>query len=109
MPSEPDDLKHRFDRLIENLHEVYGISYSDILALSEGKASREPRTELCLVPLQALRNRELGILEALTLHLRDERGMRFSEIAKALDRDPRTIWATYSKARMKLHATTKGK
>jgi hypothetical protein len=99
MSSELEDLKARFERLVENLHSAYGLSYAEILALSAGPVEKER----VLVPLETLRSRELGILESLTLYLRDTRGMRFSEIARALERDPRTIWATYHKAKGKLH------
>ena len=42
-------------------------------------------------------NRKLGILESVVKYLK-ENGLTYHEIAVVLNRDDRTIWATYSKA-----------
>jgi len=49
------------------------------------------------VPLSVFSNRKLGILEAVVKYLK-ENGLTYHEIAVMLDRDDRTIWATYNKA-----------
>ncbi len=46
-------------------------------------------------------SRELGILEATCKYLRENYKMRYSEIAKVLQRDQRTIWVAYKKAQKK--------
>jgi len=42
-------------------------------------------------------NKKLTILEAMIIYLK-EQGLRYTEIAKLLDRDQRNIWTIYSKA-----------
>ena len=42
-------------------------------------------------------NKKLTILEAMIVYLK-EQGLRYTEIAKLLDRDQRNIWTIYSKA-----------
>jgi len=51
---------------------------------------------LVFLPVSIMRNRKLTILESATVYLK-EQGLRYSEIAKLLDRDQRNIWAIYSR------------
>ena len=53
------------------------------------------------VPTSVFRDRNLKVLEALVTYLKEQQGMRYSHIAKLLNRDPRTIWTVYRKAREK--------
>lgn len=53
------------------------------------------------VPVSALARRDLGILESLAVYLKDERGMRYSQIAQVLHRNDRTIWTVYNRAKKK--------
>ena len=41
------------------------------------------------------------MLESITMYLKDEVGMSFKEIAKMLDRNYKTIWTSYQKAKKK--------
>ncbi|MBI4438378.1 hypothetical protein HY640_00430 [Candidatus Woesearchaeota archaeon] len=43
----------------------------------------------------------LSALEAITKFLREEHGLRYSEIASVLNRDERTVWCTYRNASTK--------
>jgi hypothetical protein len=43
------------------------------------------------VPVRVFADREKGVLEAIVLYFRNK-GMRYSEIGRMLDRDTRTIW-----------------
>ncbi len=53
------------------------------------------------IPLAVLSDRSLSVLEAIVEHLHDKKSMSFHEIAVSLNRDDRTIWTCYSRARKK--------
>jgi hypothetical protein len=42
---------------------------------------------------------ELTVFESIVLFLKEERGLRFSEIARLIGRDQRSIWQTYRRLR----------
>ncbi len=47
------------------------------------------------VPLSIFSDREHSIMENLTIELKDKKGMRFVEIARCLNRSPKTVWCFY--------------
>ena len=49
-----------------------------------------------LLPVSIFNNEELGILEAIVKYLKEELNLRFHDIALLLNRNDRTIWATYN-------------
>jgi len=49
------------------------------------------------IPIGIFSNK-LGILESVVKYLKENLNLRYNEIATYLNRDQRTIWATYSKA-----------
>jgi hypothetical protein len=53
------------------------------------------------IPIREFENEKLTILESVIIYLK-EKGMKFSEIAKILERDQRNIWTIYSRAIKKL-------
>ena len=53
------------------------------------------------IPISIFRDRELSVLEAIAEYLKDKKGMRYSEIAQLLNRDDRTIWTSYKRAKEK--------
>jgi hypothetical protein len=53
------------------------------------------------VPLSAFNNRSLSILENLTEYLKDTSKLRYNEIARLINRDQRTIWTSYVRAKQK--------
>jgi hypothetical protein len=53
------------------------------------------------VPISVFADRSLSTLESLTTYLKDSEKLRFSEIAKIINRDQRTIWTSYQRARQK--------
>lgn len=75
---------------------------SQAYASAKKKASRmlEPDRDPEPVPVDIFGERRYSILEALVMHMKDS-GMRFSEIARALNKDQRTIWTVYSRAKKK--------
>lgn len=52
------------------------------------------------IPSDIFRDRSLSVLEVLVEHLKDK-GMSFHEIAELINRDDRTIWTVYNRARKK--------
>lgn len=58
------------------------------------------------LPLSIFTDRRLGMLEAAVVYLHEEQGLKFSKISDLLNRDNRTIWATYHKAKQKMGGTT---
>ncbi len=53
--------------------------------------------ETIYVPLSIFQNKKLTILESIILYLK-EKGMKYSEIGKLLNRDQRNVWTVYSRA-----------
>jgi len=53
------------------------------------------------IPVSVFTNRKLGLLESLTKYLKEDIEMTNYEIARALSRDSRTIWTSYSRAKKK--------
>ena len=58
------------------------------------------------IPSFIFRNRDLAALEAIVVYLKDSQGMTFAQIAKLLNRDDRTIWTTYTRAKKKLEGSS---
>src|SRR3989344_8285526 len=54
------------------------------------------------IPLSIFKERSLSVLEALTEYLKDELNLRYCKIAVLLDKDPRTIWTVYNRAKKKI-------
>ncbi len=50
------------------------------------------------IPTIIFTNRNLSVLENITVHLKEERGLRYSQIAQLLKRNDRTIWTVYNRA-----------
>jgi len=54
-----------------------------------------------MVPLEILADRKVSILEVLVEFLKEKHNMTYHEIAVALNRDDRTIWTCYNRAKKK--------
>jgi predicted DNA-binding protein (UPF0251 family) len=54
-----------------------------------------------LVPVSLFSNRGLGALESLAVYLHTEKALKYSQIARILHRDQRTIWTVCSRAKKK--------
>ena len=54
------------------------------------------------VPISALTNRKLGVLENIVKFLKENYELNYSEIGRLLGRDPRTIWTAYSRGKNKI-------
>ena len=54
------------------------------------------------VPTFVFKDRTIAALEAIVVYLKDNQGLTYAQIAKLLNRDDRTIWTTYARAKKKL-------
>ena len=54
------------------------------------------------IPTFIFKDRSLAALEAVVVYLKDSQGMNYAQIARLLNRDDRTIWTTYTRAKKKL-------
>lgn len=54
------------------------------------------------IPLEVLRDRSLAPLEAISKFLKETRNMTYHQIAELVNRDDRTIWTCYNRAKKKL-------
>lgn len=54
-----------------------------------------------MVPVAVLQDRDVSVLEAIAEYMHDERCLTFREIAILLNRDERTVWTVYSRAKKK--------
>ena len=54
------------------------------------------------VPVSALTNRKFGVLESVVKYLKENYELNYSEIARLLGRDPRTVWTAYSRCKKKI-------
>ncbi len=52
-------------------------------------------------PLSILSNRKFSCLEALVKYLKEKKGLTYAQIARLLNRDDRTIWTVYNRAKKK--------
>ncbi len=54
------------------------------------------------IPLSALNDRRLSVLESIVFYLKQNHKLRYSEIAGLIKRDERNIWSVYHKAEKKI-------
>jgi len=81
--------------IIVNLASKYNFSKEDIQELTK-EAKRQD-----IFPITLFQNR-LSPLELIIRYLKQEKNLRFSQIAKILNRNERTIWGSYNKSLKKL-------
>lgn len=53
------------------------------------------------IPILLLRSRQYSVLETITLYLKEAYNMKYSEIARLTQRNDRTIWTVYKRAKQK--------
>lgn len=86
------DLLNRDDRTIWGAHnDANKKSGADFL-------SEESKIK---IPLYIFKDRSLSVLEALAEYLKEVHNLRYCKIAVLLNKDPRTIWTVYSRAKKK--------
>ncbi|MEM2090038.1 MAG: hypothetical protein QXL88_03065, partial [Candidatus Pacearchaeota archaeon] len=74
---------------IAEIKEKYNLTTEEIIRLLEEKKEEIP---------VSIFTENLGALEAVVKYMKEELKMNYSEIAKRLNRDERTIWITYRNA-----------
>ena len=75
----------------------------DELKKLQGFETNPPmQTNEFLIPIGAFDNDALSSLEAIVKYLKEIRLVKFSKIAKLLNRSSKTIWATYQKSVKKM-------
>ncbi len=88
----------RIDVLLSNIKKRFNLSSEEIIGLF--KEEKEEKEEI-KIPISIF-HEKLGMLESISLYLRDELRLSFRQIAELLKRDYKTIWTSYSKAKKKL-------
>jgi len=53
------------------------------------------------IPSFVFQQRDLAALEAIVIYLKDSHNLTYAQIATLLNRDQRTIWTTYQRAKKK--------
>jgi hypothetical protein len=53
------------------------------------------------IPISIFSNREMSATENIVVYLKEKTGMKYSEIAKIMNRDERTVWTAYNRAKVK--------
>ena len=83
----------------EELKEKHKLTDSQVLdAVASGLRRKEGEL---LIPASVFDNTLLSALELITVYMKEELNLSFHQIAEAINRDDRTIWATYHNARKK--------
>jgi len=73
-----------------------------VIAKMKKQIANEQRKKNSLeIPLRVLQNRNIAVLEAIVAYFKEEKQMKYSEIATLLNRDQRTIWTVYSRVKKK--------
>ena len=83
-------------KAVEELCAKLGLTEKEVLQLLK------ERKNSIQIPVSIFSNKALSGLELVCKYLKDELGIRISDIAKLLNRDYRTVWTTYSIASRKL-------
>lgn len=107
------------EAITKYLKENLGLTYSEIAAILNRdertiwgtySSSREKYPEAFMqdygsitIPSSRFRNRNLGVLEALSFYLKQDLGLKYCQIAGLIQRDDRTVWTAISRARRKLN------
>ncbi|MBI2451559.1 hypothetical protein HYV50_00605 [Candidatus Pacearchaeota archaeon] len=87
--------------LLNRDRRTIGANYKNAVRRIKNKIKIDKTGEEIYIPIEILANRKLSILESVVHYLR-EKGLRNSEIAGMLNRDPRNVWTLYSRAVKKL-------
>lgn len=93
------DLKSKrvFIDTVEDLKKRYNLSYDQLLDIITTKLTPKETT----IPISAFNTKTLSCLEIVVKYLKENASLGFSDIARMLSRDPRTIWATYKNSKIK--------
>lgn len=92
----------RLDNILEDIKDEIFVDEKELTEiLSERIKYQYTKNKDVSIPLEIF-SKKLGALEALTKYMKENLEMRYSEIGRLLDRDERTVWSSYNKAKGKL-------
>ena len=91
----PEDFENALKSLVDYLEQEKGFSSDEIINLVIKKKPEGVDIPVCIF------NNKLSSLETIVKYLKENLNLKYSEIAKLLNRDHRTIWTTYSNSRKK--------
>jgi len=74
--------------------------------LEQKRKEKEPAVEE-FIPLDVFLNRDIAVLEAVVVYLKDKKEFNYREIGKLLDRNERTVWTVYNRAIKKMRGDAK--
>ena len=109
---EDDKLVDALGLIMDELQEEYSLNKKEMTEIiisklkSKYKVSRKEIVETVnsireiTIP-STIFSKDTGALESIVKYLRENINMNYSEIARALDRNERTIWTAYKKAKEK--------
>ena len=114
-----------FESIVEYLKEERQLSYHQIALLTNrndrtiwtiynrAKKKREGaqriyelKKRLVRVPINIFTDRNVSVLETISEYLKDDMNMTYSQIARLTNRDDRTIWTCYNRAKSKREEIT---
>ena len=94
------DLKYKeIASLLNRDNRVIWMTYSN--ARKKLKKRLAADKETIWIPVFIFTDKKFGLLESLTRYLKEDIEMTNHQIARALNRDNRTIWTSYSRAKKK--------
>ena len=77
--------------LSEDLREKYKVSIEDLLEIAKKKLEEAVEIRIPIIIFK----QGISPAEVLCKYLKENKGLRFSEIAKLINRDERTVWINY--------------
>ena len=70
-------------------------------SIQKDKKPFSPFPQSVEIPVTVLANRKVSILESIVAYLKDDIKLSYHDIALLLNRDDRTIWTVYHRAKKK--------
>jgi len=80
--------------ILEDIFSEHNLSPEDVIKALSSRTKEK-------IPLSAFSNSKLSALEIIVKYLKENKNKKYSEIARLLNRDDRTIWSTYNNAKKK--------
>ena len=113
---ENDNLLKALDLITDELKQEYSLNKKEIIEVIVGKLKQKYKINknevLNLIktenkiPIEIF-SKELGGLEAISKYLKENKNMSYHKIANILQRNERTIWTAYNKAKQKQNKNIK--
>lgn len=100
-------LKENLGLSYQKISSLLGRNYQTIISSYKNSLKKYPekistRFTKFTIKTSVFKNKKLSVLEHIVVQLKQNYNLGFSETARLLARDPRTIWTVYSKASKKI-------